>query len=49
LFVIKDIERSMVTQFMAAVPTSVLKRELMHVADRRDEIVNALDLLLQGS
>jgi toxin CcdB len=49
LFVIKDIEHSMVTQFMAAVPTSVLKREVMNVADRSDEIVNAIDLLLQGS
>jgi toxin CcdB len=49
LFIIKDIEHSMVTQFMAAVPTAVLKREVMNVMDRSDEIVNALDLLLQGS
>jgi toxin CcdB len=49
LFVLNDIEHSMVTQFMAAVPTSVLKREIANVAGRRDEIVNAIDLLLQGS
>jgi toxin CcdB len=49
LFVINDIEHSMVTQYMAAVPTSILKRETLNVADRRDDIVNAIDLLLQGS
>jgi toxin CcdB len=49
LFVIDDIEHSMVTQYMAAVPTSVLKRETLNVADRRDDVVNAIDLLLQGS
>jgi toxin CcdB len=49
LFVVDDIEYSMVTQYMAAVPTSVLKREIMNVADRRDDIVNAIDLLMQGS
>jgi toxin CcdB len=49
LFVVNDIEHSMVTQYMAAVPTSILKREIMIVADRRDDIVNAIDLLIQGS
>jgi len=49
LFVLNDVEHSMVTQFMAAVPASVLKREIANVSDRRDEIVNAIDLLLQGS
>jgi hypothetical protein len=39
----------MVTQYMAAVPTSILKRETLNVAGRRDDIVNAIDLLLQGS
>jgi hypothetical protein len=38
----------MVTQYMAAVPASVLKREMINVADRRDDIVNAIDLLMQG-
>jgi CcdB protein len=37
------------TQFMAAIPTSELKHEIGNLADRRDEIVNAIDLLLQGS
>ena len=49
LFVLNDVEHSMVTQFMAAVPTSELQREIANVAERRDEIVNAIDLLLQGS
>ncbi len=48
LFVIDDIEHSMVTQYMAAVPTSILKRETLNVAERRVDIVNAIDLLLQG-
>jgi toxin CcdB len=48
LFVVDDIEHSMVTQYMAAVPTSVLKRDIMTVADRRDDIVNAIDLLIWG-
>ena len=49
LFMIDGVEHSMVTQFMAAVPAADLGRIVMDVADRRDDIVNALDLLLQGS
>ena len=49
LFVVDDTEHSMVTQYMAAIPTSVLKREIMNVMDRREDIVNAIDLLIQGS
>jgi toxin CcdB len=49
LFVVDDTQHSMVTQYMAAVPTSVLKREIMNVMDRREDIVNAIDLLIQGS
>jgi toxin CcdB len=49
LFVIDDIEHTMVTQYLAAVPTSVLKREILNMANRRDDIVNAIDLLLQES
>jgi toxin CcdB len=49
LFVIEDIEHTMVTQYLAAVPISVLKRETLNYADRSDDIVNAIDLLLQGS
>jgi toxin CcdB len=47
-FIVDGIECSMVTQYMAAVPASVLKREMINVADRRDDIVNAIDLLMQG-
>lgn len=49
LFAIEDSEHAMVTQYLAAVPLSVLKRETLNLADRRDDIVNAIDLLLQGS
>jgi toxin CcdB len=49
LIVLNDIEHSMVTQFMAAIPTSELKHEIGNLADRRDQIVNAIDLLLQGA
>jgi hypothetical protein len=33
---------------MDAIP-SILKREALNVADRRDDIVNAIELLLRGS
>ncbi|MHB8848975.1 MAG: CcdB family protein [Burkholderiales bacterium] len=39
---------SMVTQYMAAVPSKMLKGMVVNAEGRRDEIVNALDLLLQG-
>jgi toxin CcdB len=39
---------SMVTQYMAAVPVNVLKNAVFSVDNRRDEIVAAIDLLLQG-
>lgn len=38
----------LVTQYLAAVPVKVLKTEEFSVARRRDEIVAAIDLLLQG-
>jgi toxin CcdB len=49
LFVLNDIEHSMVTQLMAAVPLSELNRKISNVAALRDEIVNAINLLLQGA
>jgi toxin CcdB len=39
---------SMVTQYMAAMPVKELKDKMFTVEDRRDEIVAAIDLLLQG-
>jgi toxin CcdB len=36
------------TQFMAAVPTSMLRTPVANLAARRDEIVAAIDLLMQG-
>ena len=38
----------MVTQYMSAVPTKVLKRTICTLADHRDEITAALDLLFFG-
>jgi toxin CcdB len=49
LFVIDAIQHAMVTQYLAAVPTCGLKHESLNLADRRDDIVNAIDLLLQAS
>ena len=38
----------MVTQFMAAVPCTLLKQPLTTLESRRDDIVAAIDLLMQG-
>jgi toxin CcdB len=38
----------MVTQFIAAVPTSYLQITITNLAHRNDEIVNALDMLITG-
>ncbi|MDR2838011.1 MAG: CcdB family protein [Azonexus sp.] len=48
LFDIGDQPCSMATQYMAAVPVKVLKNPVGNVADRRLDIVTAIDLLLQG-
>ena len=39
---------SLVTQYMAALPVKALKDKVFSLEDRRDEIVAAIDLLLQG-
>ncbi len=38
----------MSTQFMAAVPANMLKMPLASLSGRRDDIVAAIDLLMQG-
>jgi len=38
----------MATQFMAAVPANMLRAPLTSLGTRRDEIVAAIDLLMQG-
>ena len=48
LFNVDGKQYSMVTQYMAAVPLKVLKNAVISVDHRRDEIVAAIDLLLQG-
>ncbi len=48
LFNVDGKQYSMVTQYMAAVPVKVLKNAVISVDHRRDEIVAAIDLLLQG-
>ena len=48
LFEIDGKQYSMVTQYMAAVPVKELKSAVFSVSDRRDDIVAAIDLLLQG-
>ncbi len=39
---------SMVTQYMAAVPVSMLKHPLFSLENHRNSITSALDLLFQG-
>ena len=48
LFEVEGRRYAMVTQYMAAVPVHALKKAVFRVDDRRDEIVAAIDLLLQG-
>ena len=38
----------MCTQFMAAVPANLLRNPLTSLSGRRDDIVAAIDLLMQG-
>lgn len=38
----------MVTQFMAAIPANLLRTPVASLGARRDEIVAAIDLLMQG-
>lgn len=47
-FEIEGTAYSMVTQYMAAVPSKGLRGAVLSAEDRHDEIVAALDLLLQG-
>jgi toxin CcdB len=48
LFDIAGTKYSMVTQYMAAVPVKALKNIVFNAEDRRNEIVAAIDVLLQG-
>ncbi|MGH8229771.1 MAG: CcdB family protein [Steroidobacteraceae bacterium] len=48
LFKIEDNPYLLLTQQLAAVPAQLVKRPIASLADRRDEIVAAVDLLLQG-
>lgn len=48
LFDIDGRQYSMVTQYMAAIPVKILKNAVFRADDRHDEIVAAIDLLLQG-
>lgn len=48
VFEIEDQPVIMVTQFMAAVPTQILKHPLLTLENQRQEITAALDLLFQG-
>nr|WP_309503898.1 CcdB family protein [uncultured Roseovarius sp.] len=48
VFVIEDTEYGMVTQFMAAVPRSVLREPVANLTERFEEITTAIDMLIQG-
>ena len=47
-FEIAEETRVMSTQFMAAVPANLLKNLLASLSGQRDDIIAALDLLMQG-
>ena len=47
-FMIGDVAVVMVTQFLAAVPTSALKNPVATLDQHHTTIVGAIDLLLQG-
>jgi toxin CcdB len=48
LFDVNGVSCVMVTQFMAAVPASILKEQVASLESQRNEIVSAIDLLMQG-
>lgn len=48
LFDIEGTTVSMVTQYMAAIPLSMLKHPLLKLENQRDCVTSALDLLFQG-
>lgn len=48
VFIIDKRHYVMHTQLMLAVPASALKNRVANVADRRDDITGALDMLFQG-
>lgn len=48
IFQIEDTTYMLLTQQMAAVSLQMLKKVIINVSARRDEVVAAIDLLLQG-
>ena len=48
VFDIDKIPYVMVTQFMAAVPKSILKKPIFTLAEKDTEITNALDMVFSG-
>lgn len=48
VFQVDEREVVMVTQYMAAVPATILRQPVGTLSARRDEIVAAVDLLMQG-
>ena len=48
VFEVNGVDCVMVTQFMAAVPVTILKDRLASLESQRNEIVSAIDLLMQG-
>lgn len=47
-FDLADESAVMTTQYMAAVPAGMLRQPVANLSGRRDEIVAAIDLLMQG-
>lgn len=48
VFRIADQDRMLATQFLAAVPVTELGQAIDNLADKRDDVTAALDMLYQG-
>lgn len=47
-FEIEGVDHILVTQFMAAIPASTLKKPVMNLSSSHDEIITALDMVFHG-
>ena len=48
IFMVEDMNVSMVTQFLAAVPSALLREPVAHLSGHHRQIIDALDMLFLG-
>ncbi len=48
IFHINNVDYVMITQFLSAVPRSILKNQIRNIDDKSDEVTIAVDMLTQG-